>query len=91
MHACQYEEYILIFNIGWLFFIFKKYINYYSLCPTFMTIFIDLVLQTPPSWFSKPSIVPFEVAEEDKEKMAITIRVHADLKLMGGLSNYIFW
>lgn len=56
-----------------------------------MTIFIDLVLQTPPSWFSKPSIVPFEVAEEDKEKMAITIRVHADLKLMGGLSNYIFW
>lgn len=30
--------------------------------PTFMTIFIERVLQTPPSLFSRPSRVPLEVA-----------------------------
>ncbi len=29
--------------------------GWYSLCPTRRTSFIDLVLQTPPSWLSKPS------------------------------------
>lgn len=38
----------------------------YSLCPTFMTIFMDFVLHTPPSWFSRPSIVPFDVAERER-------------------------
>lgn len=37
----------------------------YSLCPTFMIIFMDLVLQTPPSWLSMPSIVPLDVAAAD--------------------------
>lgn len=32
--------------------------------PTFMMIFMDLVLQTPPSLFSNPSCVPLEVAGE---------------------------
>lgn len=37
-------------------------LNQYSLCPTFMIIFMDLVLQTPPSWLSMPSMVPLDVA-----------------------------
>jgi len=33
-----------------------------SPCPTFMTIFMERVWQTPPSRFSRPSSVPLEVA-----------------------------
>lgn len=37
--------------------------------PTFMMIFMDLVLQTPPSLFSNPSCVPLEVAvERERER-----------------------
>lgn len=39
----------------------------YSLCPTFMIIFMDLVLHTPPSWLSMPSMVPLDVAA-DRER-----------------------
>ena len=39
----------------------------YSLCPTFMIIFIDLVLHTPPSWLSMPSMVPLDVATREEE------------------------
>jgi len=42
--------------------------GWYSLCPTRRTSFIDLVLQTPPSWLSKPSKVLFDVAETGKKK-----------------------
>lgn len=40
----------------------------YSLCPTFMIIFMDLVLHTPPSWLSMPSMVPLDVATAGGEK-----------------------
>lgn len=40
-----------------------------SLWPTFMTIFIDLVLQTPPSWLSMPSMVPLDVAAGGKHEV----------------------
>ncbi len=36
--------------------------------PTFMMIFMDLVLQTPPTLFSNPSCVPLEVAERERER-----------------------
>lgn len=39
----------------------------YSLCPTFMIIFMDLVLQTPPSWLSMPSLVPLDVAAREQK------------------------
>lgn len=43
----------------------------YSLCPTFMIIFMDLVLHTPPSWLSMPSMVPLDVATaEERERRA---------------------
>lgn len=40
----------------------------YSLCPTFMIIFMDLVLHTPPSWLSMPSMVPLDVATAERER-----------------------
>ena len=40
----------------------------YSLCPTFMIIFMDLVLHTPPSWLSMPSMVPLDVATADTQR-----------------------
>lgn len=47
----------------------------YSLCPTFMIIFMDLVLQTPPSWLSMPSMVPLDVAAAGrKEEEENTVR-----------------
>lgn len=40
-----------------------------SPCPTFMTIFMERVWQTPPSRFSRPSSVPLEVAaRKEKER-----------------------
>lgn len=42
-----------------------------------MIIFMDLLLHTPPSWFSKPSMVPLDVAkrqkEEDREKDEVSM------------------
>lgn len=33
-----------------------------------MIIFMDLVLQTPPSWLSMPSMVPLDVATAERER-----------------------
>ena len=52
---------------------------WYSLCPTFMVIFIDLVLHTPPSWLSMPSMVPLDVATDGKrEKHKVRISCHSE-------------
>lgn len=46
----------------------RNSIMQYSLCPTFMIIFMDLVLHTPPSWLSMPSMVLLDVAATDRER-----------------------
>lgn len=55
----------------WVFFFLfwhSDSVKQYLLCPTFMIIFMDLVLHTPPSWLSMPSMVPFEVAAAEKRE-----------------------
>lgn len=51
----------------------EKDCGWYSLCPTLRTSFMDLVLQTPPSWLSKPSNVLLDVAEREEEKNELAI------------------
>lgn len=57
----------------------RNSIKQYSLCPTFMIIFMDLVLHTPPSWLSMPSMVPLDVAAADEGKRgAVSVSCHCE-------------
>lgn len=53
-----------------------------------MIIFMDLVLHTPPSWLSMPSMVPLDVATADRERgtkleLAVTVSMWCRKDLFG--------
>lgn len=50
----------------------------YSLWPTFMVIFMNLVLQTPPFWLLRPSMVPLDVAVGQEGTGGVKLVVTAD-------------
>lgn len=49
-----------------------------------MTIFMDLVLQTPPSWLSMPSKVPLEVATAEKRERGARLGLTVTVKKKKG-------
>lgn len=45
-----------------------------------MIIFMDRVLQTPPSWLSMPSRVPLDVAAGNRNKLALAVSIDSAIR-----------